>query len=118
MTGGCKQFTGAMQIKLAIKNIDFYANCSKLSEEQAKFLDKDLNLKDLQDALSLCKESSPGPDGIPFIIYKKYWKMMGPIILNAWSYSLETGSLPSSHIESFITLLPKEGKDTKDIKKL
>ena len=41
---------------------------------------------------------------------------MGPIILNAWSYSLETGSLSSSHLESVITLLPKEGKDTKDIK--
>ncbi len=42
---------------------------------------------------------------------------MGPIIPNAWSYSLETGSLPSSHLESGITLLPKEGKDTKNIKK-
>ena len=42
--------------------------------------------------------------------------MMGPIILNSWSYSLETGSSPSSHLESVITLLPKEGKDTKDIK--
>jgi hypothetical protein len=98
--------------------MNFYANCPKLSKDQAKFLDKDLNLKDLQDALSSCKESSLGPDGIPYIIYKKYWKLMGPIILNAWSYSLETGSLPSSHIESVITLLPKEGKDTKDIKKL
>jgi hypothetical protein len=29
---------------------------------------------------------------------------------------LETGSLSSSHLESVITLLPKEGKDTKDIK--
>jgi hypothetical protein len=97
-------------------DMNFYANCPKLSEEQAKFLDKDLNLKGLQDALSSCKESSPGPDGIPYIISKKYWKMMGPIILNAWSYSLETGSLSSSHLESVITLLPKEGKDTKDIK--
>ncbi len=29
---------------------------------------------------------------------------------------METGSLSSSHLESVITLLPKEGKDTKDIK--
>ena len=28
---------------------NFFANCPKLSEEQAKFRDKDLNLKDLQD---------------------------------------------------------------------
>ncbi len=41
---------------------------------------------------------------------------MGPIILGAWNHSLSTGSLPPSHLESLITLLPKEGKDTKDIK--
>jgi hypothetical protein len=104
------------QPKQKKNDINFYANCPKLSEEQAKFLDKDLNLKDLQDALSSCKKSSPGPDGIPYIIYKKYWKMMGPIILNAWSFSFKTGSLSSSHLESVITLLPKEGKDTMDIK--
>ena len=28
---------------------NFFASCPKLSEEQAKFRDKDLNLKDLQD---------------------------------------------------------------------
>jgi retron-type reverse transcriptase len=41
---------------------------------------------------------------------------MGPIILGAWKHSLNTGNLPPSHLESVITLLPKEGKDIKDIK--
>ncbi len=41
---------------------------------------------------------------------------MGTIILSAWNQSLSTGNLPSSHLESVIPLLPKEGKDTKDIK--
>jgi hypothetical protein len=31
-------------------------------------------------------------------------------------YSIQTGTLPPSHIESVITLLPKEGKNTKEIK--
>ncbi len=67
-----------------LKNEDnFYENCPKLTEEQAKFLDNDLTLKELHEALSTCKESSPGPDGIPYMIYKKYWKLMGPIILGA-----------------------------------
>jgi hypothetical protein len=95
---------------------NFYENCPKLSKEQAKFLDNDLSLKELQEALSTCKESSRGPDGIPFMVYKKCWKLMGPVILGAWNQSLNTGSLPPSHLESVITLLPKEGKDTKDIK--
>jgi hypothetical protein len=41
---------------------------------------------------------------------------MGPIILGAWNHSLSTGILPTSHLESLITLLLKEGQDTKDIK--
>ncbi len=99
------------------KNEDnFYENCPKLTEEQAKFLDNDLTLKELQEALSSCKESSPGPDGIPYVIYKTYWKLMGPIILGAWKHSLKTGNLPPSHLESVITLLPKQGKDIKDHK--
>jgi exonuclease III len=95
---------------------NFYDNCPKMSEEQSKFLDSELTLNELQVALSTCKDSSPGPDGIPYVVYKKYWRHMGPIILNAWKYSLKTGNLPPSHLESVITLLPKEGKDTKDIK--
>ncbi len=91
---------------------NFYENCPKLSEEQKKFL----SLSDLAAALSTCKESSPGPDGIPYTIYKKYWKIMGPIILTAWQHSVKTGNLPPSHLESAITLLPKEGKDISDIK--
>ncbi len=99
------------------KNEDnFYEYCPKLSEKQAKYLDNDLTLKELQEALSSCKDSSPGPDGIPFVVYKKYWNFMGPVILRAWKHSINTGNLPTSHLESVITLLPKEGKDTKDIK--
>jgi hypothetical protein len=66
--------------------------------------------------LSSCKDSSPGPGGIPYIVYKKYWNFMGPVILSAWKHSLNTGNLPPFHLESVITLLPKEGEDTKDIK--
>ena len=95
---------------------NFYENCLKLSEKQAKFLDNDLCLKELQEVLSSCKELSLGPDGIPYMVYKKYWEFMGPIILSAWKHSLNTGNLPPSHLESVITLLPKEGKDTKDMK--
>jgi hypothetical protein len=41
---------------------------------------------------------------------------MGLIILESWRYSVESGTMPLSHLESMITLLPKEGKDTSDIK--
>ena len=48
-------------------------------------------------------------------MYKKLWSITGPVILDAWKYSCEKGVMPPSHKESIITLLPKEGKNVKDI---
>jgi len=94
----------------------FYVNCPKLPEKEKKFMDESLTLADLQAAMATCKESMPGPDGIPYIVYKKFWKQTGQIILDAWNYSILTGNLAPSHVESVITLLPKDGKDKRDIK--
>jgi exonuclease III len=94
----------------------FYDNCPKLSSDQKNFMDKPLNVEDLKLALATCKDSAPGPDGIPYLIYKRYWNIAGPIILNSWTFSLKIGKLPPSHLESVITILPKDGKDTRDIK--
>jgi hypothetical protein len=98
------------------ENDNFYKNCPKLSNEQMQKLDSELNLNELKVALFSTKESLPGPDGIPYSIYKRYWTFIGPIILKAWKYSVEMGSIPRSHPESVITLLPKEGKDVREIK--
>ena len=100
------------------KNIDnsFFDQCPKLNEDNRNNIDKDLTLNDLYESLKTCKESAPGPDGIPYEIYKKFWTITGPILHNAWQYSLDIGQLPPSHLESVITLLPKEGKDCSDIK--
>jgi hypothetical protein len=95
---------------------EFYANCPKISEADSKYMEDKLTITDLQKALLTCKDSSPGPDGIPYIIYKKFWKISSQIILDAWEYSLETNKLAPSHSESAITLLPKEGKDKTEIK--
>ena len=72
----------------------FIAICPKLSIKQAQFLEKDLTLENLTEAVRTCKDSSPGPDGIPYIVYKKLWDISGPIILNSWKYGIETGKLP------------------------
>jgi exonuclease III len=105
---------------LKVKNIDndedFYKHCPKLSPTQAGTVDSELTNSDLLKALKTCKDSSPGPDGIPYIIYKTFWNITGPIMLEAWKYSVEIQKLPPSHHESTITLLPKEGKDLRDIK--
>jgi len=99
-----------------INEDSFYKNCPKLSPENKKFMDEKIALNDLSNALKTCKDSAPGPDGIPYIVYKTFWNLTGQTILDAWNYSMITGNLTASHIESIITLLPKEGKNADDIK--
>jgi hypothetical protein len=53
------------------------------------FLETELSIEELHKALLTCKESSPGPDGIPYQIYKTYWKIMGSTIHKAWLYSVK-----------------------------
>jgi exonuclease III len=95
---------------------DYYQHCPKLNDEQKQFMDNNLTLKELKEALFTCQDSAPGPDGITYGIYKKYWGIVGQILLDSWNHSLSSGKMPRSHLESIITLLPKEGKDRLDIK--
>jgi hypothetical protein len=116
ITNFYKNLYEKIQINKEDNDRSFYDNCPKLSVNHKEFMEKDINLDELKKALWTCKDSSPGPDGIPYSVYKKLWSITGPIILNSWLYSLQIGTLPPSHLESAITLLPKEGKDVGDIK--
>jgi hypothetical protein len=94
----------------------FFDHCPKLSEVQKNSLDVALSLDEMRKALFSCKESAPGPDGIPYIVYKVFWPQVGQIIKDAWDYSIESGKIPNDHKQSIITIIPKEGKDISDIK--
>ena len=65
--------------------------------------------------MAACRDSAPGPDGIPYSFYKSLWKWMGPLIVEAWKYSTVTGNLCPSHKVSFLKLIPKVGKDSKKL---
>ncbi len=86
-----------------------------INDRDREFLDKEITLEELRKTISTCKESSPGPDGIPYGIYKHFWEVLGPYSLNSWMYSSVRGILPESQRSSSITLLPKEGKDLSNI---
>jgi hypothetical protein len=94
---------------------EFFKNVPTLSEANKLYMDEPLTLAELSAALKTCKNTTPGPDGISYDFYKKYWEIWGNIILNSWTHSLKTGRLACSNLTSVITLLPKEGKDTNKI---
>ncbi len=98
------------------EEVDFFRHCPSLTENQQRYVDNPLTLEELRVALKTCSETSPGPDGITYAVYKAFWEITGPVLLSAWNFSLEKGNLPISNLESVITLLPKQGKDVGDIK--
>ena len=104
------------KVKNPSEDKKFYEHCPKISEEHCRMMESKMEINELKAALMTCEDSSPGPDGIPYSVYKKYWNFMGPIITEAWNYSTEKQNLPSSNRESVITLLPKEGKNLNEIK--
>jgi len=82
-----------------------------LNQEDRNMLDAEITLDELRRVLNGCGESAPGPDGIPYKIYRILWQQIGQILLDSWKYSLIKGHLPDDQKLSVITLLPKSGKD-------
>ncbi len=99
-------------------NEEMFENLPKLSAEDKKSLDAPLTLNELKSSLNTCGESAPGPDGITYKTYDHLWNTFGNLIYNAWTYSCQVKSLPTSQKDSVITLLEKKEKDKTKIENL
>ena len=72
-----------------------------------------IDLHELSETLGTSSDSAPGPDGIPYSYYKALWRHAGPVLIDAWNHTMDTGSLAPSHKVSYLKLIPKAGKDMK-----
>jgi hypothetical protein len=75
-----------------------------------------VTINELWLTLKPTKATTPGPDGLSNTYLKKLWGIIGPIILEAWEYSIRINTLPPSHKTSLLRLIPKAGKDSKLLK--
>ena len=89
----------------------FLRNMTKLDDDIINMIDAPITTLDLYNTLRSCRDSAPGPDGIPYSIIKLTWSIFGPAFVNAWNYSILTGELTNSHTDSDLKLLPKAGKN-------
>ena len=89
---------------------------TKIPDDNIKNITAPLTVKELYDTLKSCSDSAPGPDGIPYSVIGLTWKYFGPMLLDSWYYSIETDILAPSHTDSYLRLLPKEGKDVNYLK--
>ena len=87
-----------------------------LTAEETNNIMKPLTLAALKQTLKETQDSCPGPDGIPYSYLKITWEWFGPALLRAWEHSLQTKTLTTSHKSSWLRLIPKPGKNIKDLK--
>ena len=90
---------------------NFFANCPMIEREHRANLARPLSMVELKEALSSCKDSAPGLDGIPYSFYKAFPDFLLKYVLESWELALRSGKLAESNKRSCITLLPKKGKD-------
>ena len=93
----------------------FFDHITAVDDQAANGTSADLTATELWSTLQTCSDSAPGPDGIPYSYLRCLWTQIGPLIVEAWNFSLETGNLCQSHKLSFLKLIPKSGKDLKKL---
>ena len=98
------------------KLTNFLGHMKEIDDLNIDMINSALTESDLLATLRTCKDSSPGPDGIPYSLIKYTWQYFGPLLINSWQFAQETGQLPTSHESSYLKLLPKDGKDLTQLK--
>lgn len=83
----------------------------QISESDSECLIKPITIDELTKVLKSCGDTACGPDGIGYKLLKTCWSFYPKLLLDSWSYGIETGILAPSHRESVICLLKKKGKD-------
>lgn len=85
---------------------------SHLTNEEREILDSPVALEELQKAVAaLANKKSPGPDGFPVEIYKRYGEVLLPDLLRVFIGVMGEGRLPASMMETTIIVLPMKGRD-------
>ena len=93
----------------------FFTQIDPIAEEDNASVAEVVTEAALRETLHTCKDSSPGPDGIPYSYLGLLWPSYGKLLRDAWTYSLAINDLPPSHKTSYLRLIPKAGKDLKKL---
>ena len=82
-----------------------------LAAEDRNGLEEEITLTEVQDAiLKLKAGKSPGPNGIPAEVYKRFPDLLGPHILGLFLGAREEGHIPPDLWRATIAVIHKQGK--------
>jgi hypothetical protein len=87
----------------------FWSEGEKVTIEENNILSTPLTEKEIKGAIDSCyAEGAPGPDGLPFLFYQKFWDIVKSDIL-ALFQDFHDGNLDLYRLNfSLLTLIPKE----------
>ena len=96
-------------------NVNFFDSIAGRDSGTENRVTAPLTETEMLATLRNCSDSAPGPDGIPYSLILALWPIMGSLLVASWNFAIETGNLTTSHKMSFLKLIPKIGKDLKEL---
>ena len=92
-------------------------NIPQLSGEEKSFLEKDLTINELKEALtSFADNKSPAEDGFSKDFYQTFFDLLCKDLLNSYNEAFCKGSLSVSQKRGTITLIPKGDENLTELK--
>lgn len=87
----------------------------RLSAEESVSLNAELTNAEVQTAIASLKgNKTPGPDGLPGEVYKKYSEELSPYLLKVFEHAQASDALPPTLTEAVVTVIHKKGKDPQE----
>jgi len=96
---------------------EFLRKCTlpTLSPDDRASLNKDITLEELKNTINSLKSmKTPGPDGLPAELYKKFSDILTPYLLKTYQQALTSG-LPPTFSEAVITVIRKKSKNPEEV---
>ena len=88
----------------------------RLDETESAQLNSEITLEEVKKAISSLKSNkSPGPDGLPGELYKKFNETLSPYLHKMFSQAYIDSALPPTLTEAVITVIHKKGRDPEEV---
>lgn len=84
--------------------------CDLISSTHSSLLS--ISLKDVIITLRSLRKGSPGPDSLPFWVFRDYWDFLAPAIHHICGLSFTTGVVPNVLKRAIVVPIPKCDKPT------
>lgn len=92
---------------------DFWEEEDKVTKEENDLLLAPFSEKEIKSAVFTCyAEGAPGPDGLPFLFYQKFWDIVKKDLVDMFE-DFHKGRLDLYRLNcALVTLIPKVGEAT------